>query len=126
MPSEQSVVAELERAHAVDHRQHPAAQRRQAGDMRRGARHRDQRVQLDHRFDRGGGQRDALAGDGHDQQQARSFAPPRAPIFSAISSAGAIVAIDALVLLAGRLGLGAQPDRLPRPPSAQLARLARR
>ena len=53
--------------------------------MRRGARHRDQRVQLDDRFDRGGGQRDALAGNGHDQQQLVHLPLPAPADFSAIS-----------------------------------------
>ena len=53
--------------------------------MRRGARHRDQRVQLDHAFDRGGGQRDALAGDRHDQQNSFIMPLPAPADFSAIS-----------------------------------------
>ena len=36
-------------------------------------------------FDRGGGQRDTLAGDGHDQQKLAHFALPAVPDLSAIS-----------------------------------------
>jgi hypothetical protein len=69
MPSRSSGARQAKRAAAADDRQHAAAQRRQAGDMLGGARHRDQRVELDHAFDPGGGKRDALAGDPDDEQK---------------------------------------------------------
>jgi hypothetical protein len=77
MPSEQSVVAQLERAHAIDHRQHPAAQRRQAGDMRRA---RGTGISVSSSTTdstAAAGKRDALAGDGHDQQQLVHCPSPR-------------------------------------------------
>ena len=57
-----------------------------AGDVRRRARHRDQRVELDHRFDGVGRQRDPLAGNGDDQQ--KLVHRPRPPaVLSATSKA---------------------------------------
>ena len=61
--------AELQRGEAVDHGQHPAAQRGQAGDMGRGARRRGEPLELDHRLDVGGGKGDAAAGEAGDQEQ---------------------------------------------------------
>ena len=49
--------AKLERAHAIDHRQHATAECGQAGDMRRCARDRDQGVEFDDGFDGGRGKR---------------------------------------------------------------------
>ena len=79
-------VAKLERAHAIDDGQHAAAQRRQAGDVRCRAGHRDQSIQLNHGLDRSGRQRDALTCDGDDQQKLvhLPFLPPAD--FSAISN----------------------------------------
>ena len=48
--------------------------------------HRDRGVELDHRFDRGSGQCDALAGDGDDQQKLVHLPLPALADFSAISS----------------------------------------
>ena len=47
--------AKFQRALAIDHRQHAAAQRRQAGEMVRRARDRDQRIELDDAFDAAAG-----------------------------------------------------------------------
>ena len=63
-------------------------------------------------FDRGGRQGNALAGDGHDQQQLVHLPLPAPADLQRHQQPGAIVAVDALVLLARRFGLGPQPDRL--------------
>ena len=52
------------------------------------------------------GKRDALAGDGHDQQKLVHLPLPAARRLERHQQPGAVVTIDAFVLLAGRFGLG--------------------